>query len=126
MSLRKPPVSTPALLAARRRNAQKSTGPRTARGKAWSRLNGLRTGWRSPTYRQLWLALAGAPPCAVTRTARAILTPELAAHPVFEEVVNLFRRGETKVVLDHEGDAVRLKGANQRQKKIDERSWNVV
>ena len=35
---------TPARLAANRRNARKSTGPRTARGKAQSRMNGLKSG----------------------------------------------------------------------------------
>ena len=39
MSLRKSPTLTPALLTARRQNTKKSRGPRTARGKAWSRLN---------------------------------------------------------------------------------------
>ena len=34
-------------LAARRSNAQRSTGPRTARGKARSRFNGLKHGGRS-------------------------------------------------------------------------------
>jgi hypothetical protein len=48
VSLRKSPTLTPALLAANRRNAKKSTGPRTARGKAWSRLNSLRHGCHSP------------------------------------------------------------------------------
>ena len=33
MSLRKSPTLTPALLEANRRNARKSTGPRTARGR---------------------------------------------------------------------------------------------
>jgi hypothetical protein len=42
MSLRKPPTLTAALIASNRRNAKKSTGPGTAPGKAWSRLNRLR------------------------------------------------------------------------------------
>jgi len=44
VSLRKSPVRTPALLAANRRNAQKCTGPKTARGKARSSLNALQHG----------------------------------------------------------------------------------
>jgi hypothetical protein len=36
MSLRKPPARTPALLAANRANARKSTGPRTPEGKRWA------------------------------------------------------------------------------------------
>ena len=47
MPLRKSPVSSPAFLAAHRRHAQKSTGPRTARGKACLRLNRLQQGANS-------------------------------------------------------------------------------
>ncbi len=39
MSLRKSPTRTLALREAHRRNARKSTGPRTARGKAQTRLD---------------------------------------------------------------------------------------
>jgi len=46
MPLRRSPV-TPAGLHARRLNSLKSTGSRTARGKAWSCLNALRHGQRS-------------------------------------------------------------------------------
>ena len=42
--LRKPPVRTPALLAANRRNALKSTGPRTLCGRARVALNALKHG----------------------------------------------------------------------------------
>jgi len=83
MSLRKSPTLTPARLAANRRNALISTGPRTACGKAWSRLNGLRSGTRSVLYQDLFLALLDAPPCAVERTARALLSPAEASHPCF-------------------------------------------
>ena len=44
MSLRKSPRLTPALLAAARRNAQHSTGPRSAAAKQNSKLNGLKHG----------------------------------------------------------------------------------
>ena len=44
MSLRKPPRKTPALLAACRANAQKSTGPKTNRSKAQTCLNALKHG----------------------------------------------------------------------------------
>lgn len=66
MSLRKSPTLTPARLAANRRNAQKSTGPRTTRGKAQSRMNSLRAGGRSALYEDLFLTLLDAPPCSVT------------------------------------------------------------
>jgi hypothetical protein len=52
MSLRKRPTLTPALLAANRRNAQKSTGPRTEEGKRRVMLNGLKHGLRSRSFRQ--------------------------------------------------------------------------
>ena len=100
MSLRKSPTRTQAFLAANRRNAQKSTGPRTRRGKARSCLNHLQTGWRSRVYRALWHGLANAPPCSVERTVRALLTPERAAHPLFGELVDLFRWAEGMVVVD--------------------------
>jgi len=44
MPLRKSPVRTPALLAANRANAQKSTGPRTPQGKAWVSFNAFKHG----------------------------------------------------------------------------------
>ena len=42
--MKKPMAVTPAKIAANRRNAQKSTGPRTAAGKAISKLNALKHG----------------------------------------------------------------------------------
>jgi hypothetical protein len=98
MSLRKSPTMTPARLEANRRNARKSTGPRTARGKGWSRLNSLRTGARSSLYHGLWRALWDAPPCQMAITARSTLTPQLAAHPLFAELVDLFVEAEIAVV----------------------------
>jgi hypothetical protein len=92
---------TPGRIEANRRNAQKSTGPRTARGKAQSRLNGLREGGRSRLYRGLMLSLLNAPPCAVEKTARAAVTPEQAAHPLFTELVEMFRQAEIEVVLEN-------------------------
>ena len=83
MFLRKSPTMTPARLAANRLNAQHSTGPRTARGKAQSQMNGLRGGGRSPVLRNLVGALLQAPACAVDRTAPEVLTPEQAAHSLF-------------------------------------------
>ena len=47
MSLRKSPSRTPAFLAANRLNALKSTGPRTACGKARSSLNSFKHGERA-------------------------------------------------------------------------------
>jgi len=100
LSLRKSPTRTPAFLEANRRNAQMSTGPYTRRGKAQSCLNRLKTGERSRVYRPLWLGLLHAPPCAVERTARALLTREQAAHPLFAEFVDLSRWAESMVAMD--------------------------
>ena len=100
MSLRKSPTRTPAFLEANRRNAQKSAGPCTWRGKAQSCLNRLKTGARSRVYRRLWEGLLDAPPCAVERTAGALLTREQAAHPVFAGLVNLSRWAESMVARD--------------------------
>ena len=47
MSLRRSPRLTPGSLAARRRNARKSTGPRTRDGKRRSAWNAFRWGWRT-------------------------------------------------------------------------------
>ena len=51
---------TAAKLAANRRNAQKSTGPRTARGKEWAALNSLKNGLWARSFRRA-LATVGEP-----------------------------------------------------------------
>lgn len=94
MSLRKSPTLTPALLAANRRNAQRSTGPRTARGKGQTRLNALRTGERSRLRLDLLMGLIYAPPCRVERWARAWVTPEMAWKPLFSELAEDFIQAE--------------------------------
>ncbi len=94
MSLRKSPVRTPALLAALRRNAQKSTGPRTARGKANVRLNGLRKGWRSRLYLNFHIALLMAPPGKTEQVIQKMLTPDLARNPKFAERAQIARWAE--------------------------------
>jgi hypothetical protein len=85
---------TPALLAACRRNAQKSAGPRTARGKIQSSMNGLKNGSHSPTYQKLFQAFIEFPGVPVEEMARIILTPEQARHPVFAARVNFLREME--------------------------------
>jgi hypothetical protein len=102
MSLRKNPV-TPARHQANRRNSQKSTGPRTARGKSQSRLNRLRSGGRSSLYGDLLQALMDAPPGRVLETARAILTPAQMSHPLFAGLVEAFCQAEAGVVLHYRG-----------------------
>ena len=90
MSLLKARIITPARRAANRRNAQKSTGPRSTRGKAQSRLNGLRHGFCSPAYRKFRLALLEAPPgYPVASTVCAMLTPEESCHPVYADLIDV-------------------------------------
>ncbi len=98
MSLRKSPTMNPARIEANRRIAQKSTSPRTACGKARSRMNGLRTGKRSVMPETFLRLLLDAPPCSIARVAQAFLTPEQAVHPVFAETLEIFRRAEGEVV----------------------------
>jgi hypothetical protein len=109
MSLRKSPILTPARLAANRRNAQKSTGPRTAQGKSQSRMNSLKGQGRSALMRGLYLSLFNAPPGAVDRVAGAILTLEQAAHPKFREVVDTFRQADIEVAAGLRETAARYK-----------------
>jgi len=94
MSLIKRHALSPALLDANRRNAKKSTGPRTRRGKAQSRMNSLRTGARSRLYQGLMGKLMDAPPCGMGRALREALTPEQAVHPLFAELVWIFCQAE--------------------------------
>ena len=86
MSLRKSPTLTPALLASNRRNAKKSTGPRTERGKSIARLNSFRHGMRSPEYVNFLKALYDAPLGAVAMTARTLLPSKQVIHPLFVEM----------------------------------------
>jgi hypothetical protein len=86
MSLRKSPTMTPARIEANRRNALKSTGPRTARGKAQVRFNALKNGRHSRYYQDLRMVLFFAPPGAVLGSHQ-FLTPEMARHQLFAETL---------------------------------------
>lgn len=94
------PPLTPARREANRRHFQKSSGPRTARGKAQSRMNSQRGHGYSPAYQNLLIALLNAPRWTVEVATRAILTPEEAAHSAFREAVEIARQAEIEVVLD--------------------------
>jgi hypothetical protein len=109
MSLRKSPTLTPARLEANHRNALKSTGPRTARGKAQSKMNSLRTGDRSARYKNFLLLMLMAPPCSVGRMAQGLLTREQAAHPFFAETVAMFYRAEGEVAVQCVLEPARLR-----------------
>ena len=94
MLLRKSPTLTPALLEANRRNARKSTGPRTARGKAQTRMNAFQSGDRSRLRVDLCLALLNAPPGRVEDWAQALMTPEMAWNQHLREVAEIFIQAE--------------------------------
>ena len=109
MSLRKSPTRTPALLEACRRNAQKSTGPRTASGKAKSRLNALRSGTRSRLRRELYDALMYAPPGQVESLAGVLLTPEMASNPLLREVAEIMIQAERETAEHFHQKHVRIR-----------------
>ena len=90
MSLRKSPTLTPALVASNRRNAKKSTGPRTAQGKAISRLNSFRHGMRSPEYIHFIKALNYAPLGEVGMTADTLLSSQQVIHPLLTHIADAF------------------------------------
>jgi hypothetical protein len=94
MSLRKSPTRTPALLEANRRNARKSTGPRTARGKAQTRMNAFQNGNRSRLRGDLRLALLNAPPGRVEDWTQVLMTPEMACNQHLREVAEIFTQAE--------------------------------
>jgi hypothetical protein len=100
MSLRKPPTMTPARLEANRRNARKSTGPRTTRGKAQARLNGLGRGPRSRFYHDFMMLLMETPPDEVERTAREILTPEEADSRLFKGLLRMIHQADLSLVME--------------------------
>jgi hypothetical protein len=89
MSIRLTRTVTAARLAANRRSALKSTGPRTAAGKRRSSLNALRTGSRSKTADLFWKVLMTAPFGEVLQTADRMMTREQYLH--YEDLLELFR-----------------------------------
>jgi hypothetical protein len=101
---------TPARLAANRRNALKSTGPRTARGKANSRLNGLRHGMCSPAFVGFWEAFIDAAPYGLDQVVKERLTPEQVAHPVFARAIDL-----CGWVMEHEVAEARIRRESGRR-----------
>ncbi|MGA3323986.1 MAG: hypothetical protein ABSF45_05900 [Terriglobia bacterium] len=93
MSLRRSPTLTPALVASNRRNAKKSTGPRTARGKAWSRLNRFRHGMRSNFFK----ALHDAPFGEVGMTADTLLSSQPVVHPLFMQMAEVAVQADIEI-----------------------------
>jgi hypothetical protein len=109
MSLRKSPTRTPAFLAANRRNAKKSTGPKSPLGKAWSRWNRLRTGMRSPQYLRFIKAMQQAPPGEVGLAARDELLKIPILHPVYHRALELWTRVERELIAEYRQRAARYR-----------------
>ncbi len=111
MSLRKSPTLTPALLASNRCNAKKSTGPRTARGKAFLRLSRFRHGHRSPEYISFVKALADAPLGQVARTARTLFSSHLVFPAKYVEIAQTFVQADLEICKE------RLRECLQRKRR---------
>ena len=124
MSLRKPPTMTPARIEANRRNARKSTGPRTTRGKAQARLNGLGKGPRSRFYHDFMMLLMETPPDELDRTAREILTPEEANSRLFKGLLRMIHQADFALVMELR--RARGFGTPRGEDVCDERSRNVT
>jgi len=124
MSLRKSPTLTPARMEANRRNARKSTGPRTTRGKAQARLNGLGNGPRSRFYHDFMMLLMETPPDELDRTAREILTPKEAGSRLFKGLVRMIHQADCALVMELRR-AYRM-GGLAGERDCDKRSRNVI
>ena len=99
MSLRKPPDITRAMVEANRRNARRSTGPKSAAGKARSRLNSLRHARRSKEYSSFVSALIMAEPYAILRSPKSFLTPAQADHQAFADLFHGFLQAEVQLAI---------------------------
>ena len=114
---------TEARLEANRRNAKKSTGPRTETGKIRSRMNGFRHGMRSPEYGRLLIALCDAEPGAVLRAEEMLLSVGRRTHPAYIDLVELFVEVESQMV---DPGPSGLLGSIKRRSEVDDRSLNVL
>lgn len=123
MSLLKRTV-TPARLEANRRNALKSTGPRTAEGKSRSSLNAMKRGGRSQTQKLLWQILQQAPVGGVRRMARQVLTPGQLSKPGVQFMLSLFW-SRVDLDLEPEGRFLR-KYLRLKPSKSDDRSLRAL
>jgi hypothetical protein len=90
MSIRLKRAVTAARLAANRRSALKSAGPRTATGKRRPSLNAMPTGRRSSTEKLFGEVLMTAPVGEVLQTAERLITREQRSHPNIDERLQYF------------------------------------
>ena len=101
MSLRKSPTLTSAPLAANRRNAQKGTGPRTERGKAWARVNALRHGGRSRGFDRFFKSLMESEPGRARETGTALLSLKTVVHPLYLEQIEGTARADDGQIAEY-------------------------
>jgi len=114
MSFRLKHTVTAARLAANRRSALKSTGPRTETGKRRSSLNAMRGGGRSKAMDLFWKVLATAPVGEVLEIADRLMACEQRLQ--CQELLRLFRSSS-----DVE-DEIRWARAGYRKKEGSDRS----
>jgi hypothetical protein len=89
MSLRKSPQRTPELLAAKRRNAQRSSGPRSDAGKQHSKLNALKHGQRaSPENDRLVMLALGEDPQEFEDLKQELMTTYGPGDPLWQKQID--------------------------------------
>jgi hypothetical protein len=124
MSLPKPSTMTSARLEANRRNARRSTGPRTTRGKAQARLNGLGHGPWAPFYYDFKMLLMEAPPHELEKAVPTVLTPEETDSRLFKGLMGTIQQADFELAM-HLRKAYRV-GSRKEDFNSDVRSRNVV
>jgi len=90
-------MASPAQIAANRRNALRSTGPRTAIGKARSQSNALKHGLRAPLDRNA--SIVEAVEALTTDIARLEKKPREVVRPIAEQQIKINRVQQTRVEI---------------------------
>jgi hypothetical protein len=87
-------MASPAQIAANRRNATRSTGPRSAAGKARSRGNALKHGLRAPLDRNA--SIVEEVEALMTDIARLVKKPREAVRHIAEQQIKIMRVHQTR------------------------------
>ena len=87
-------MASPAQIAANRRNATHSTGPRSATGKARSRGNALKHGLRAPLDRNA--SIVEEVEALMTDIARLVKKPREAVRHIAEQQIKIMRVQQTR------------------------------